>query len=121
MEKSGLFRKRDCYLLPVPDLESGISFYRDQLGHQLLWRRKNQAGLKMSETDTEIVLNTDNLRETDLLVDCAKEAFAVLISKNCEPIQQPFEIAVGWCAVVTDPFGNRIGFLDLSKVHSPLS
>jgi hypothetical protein len=29
--------------------------------------------------------------------------------------EQPFEIAVGWCAVLEDPFGNPVCILDLSK------
>ena len=113
---SGLFRKIDCYLLHVPDLDKGIAFYQGQLGHELLWRRETQAGLKMPETDAEIVLNTENLRETDLFVESAKDAYEALLSNGCQSVVAPFEIAVGWCAVVNDPFGNRVGFLDLSKV-----
>ncbi len=118
MANSGLFKKIDCYLLSVPDLEKGIAFYQDQLGHKLLWRRETQAGLKMPDTDAEIVLNTENLQETDLLVDSVKDAYDMLLTKGCGSVQPPFEIAIGWCAVVTDPFGNRIGFLDLSKVRA---
>jgi predicted enzyme related to lactoylglutathione lyase len=118
MNTTGLFKKIDCYLIPVPDLARGIAFYRDQLGHKLLWQRETQAGLQMPDTDTEIVLNTDNLEETDLLVESAQAAFTQLLARGCKQIAAPFEIAVGWCAVVEDPFGNRIGFLDLSKVSN---
>ena len=34
-----LFRKVDCVRIPVPDLEAGLAFYRDQLGHALIWAR----------------------------------------------------------------------------------
>jgi len=30
-------------------------------------------------------------------------------------LREPFEIAVGWCAVLADPFGNAFGILDLSR------
>ena len=113
---NGLFKKVDCYMLFVPNLEDGINFYEKELGHKLLWKRDTAAGLKMPDTDTEIVLNTNLPQESDLLVDSAKQAFEVLVSKGCKPIQPPFEIAIGWCAVVLDPFGNMISFLDLKKV-----
>jgi predicted enzyme related to lactoylglutathione lyase len=29
-------------------------------------------------------------------------------------IREPFEIAIGWCAVLADPFGNAVGILDMS-------
>ena len=31
-----LFRKIDCLQIPVPDLEAGLAFYRDRLGHALI-------------------------------------------------------------------------------------
>jgi catechol 2,3-dioxygenase-like lactoylglutathione lyase family enzyme len=31
-----LFRKVDCLQIPVPDLEAGLAFYRDRLGHPLI-------------------------------------------------------------------------------------
>ena len=30
----GLFRTVDCVEIPVPDLDSGLAFYRDRLGHE---------------------------------------------------------------------------------------
>ena len=66
--------------------------------------------------NSEIVLNTDLPQETDLLVASARDACQVLISNGCKPVREPFEIVIGWCAVVSDPFGNEIAFLDLSKV-----
>ena len=33
-----LLRKIDCLQIPVPDLEEGLAFYRDRLGHDLIWR-----------------------------------------------------------------------------------
>jgi hypothetical protein len=31
----------------------------------------------------------------------------------------PFEITIGRCAVVTDPFGNTLGLLDMTKGPLP--
>jgi len=54
-----LFRKVDCLQVPVPDLEAGLAFYRDQLGHALIWRTATAAGLRMAESDAELVIQTE--------------------------------------------------------------
>jgi catechol 2,3-dioxygenase-like lactoylglutathione lyase family enzyme len=38
----------DAVTIPVPDLDRGLAFYRDVLGHQLIWRNEatGQAGLR---------------------------------------------------------------------------
>ncbi len=66
-----MFRKVDCVRLPVSDLDGAIAFYRDRLGHELVWRRTgDSAGLRMNGSDTEIVLVEGNIDpEVDLLVD----------------------------------------------------
>jgi catechol 2,3-dioxygenase-like lactoylglutathione lyase family enzyme len=33
-----LLRKIDAVTIPVPDLDAGLGFYRDRLGHELRWR-----------------------------------------------------------------------------------
>jgi catechol 2,3-dioxygenase-like lactoylglutathione lyase family enzyme len=57
-ESVALFRKIDSVQIPVPDLEVGLAFYRDQLGHELIWRTSTSAGLRMPDTDAELVLQT---------------------------------------------------------------
>ena len=70
-----LIRKVDCIRLYVSDLEAGLAFYRDRLGHELIWRTETAAGLRLPESDAELVLQTEDQRqEVDLLVDSADEA-----------------------------------------------
>ena len=38
MSATPLFQKIDAVTVPVPDLEAGLRFYRDSLGHELRWR-----------------------------------------------------------------------------------
>jgi catechol 2,3-dioxygenase-like lactoylglutathione lyase family enzyme len=47
MRAAPLFLKVDAVTVPVPDLDAGLRFYRDSLGHQLRWRHDatGQAGL----------------------------------------------------------------------------
>ena len=55
--QSPLFLKLDNHLLRVADLDSAISFYRDRLGHRLLWRSAEAAGFALPETDAELVVH----------------------------------------------------------------
>jgi catechol 2,3-dioxygenase-like lactoylglutathione lyase family enzyme len=110
-----LFRKLDNLLLHVSDLDAAISFYRDELGHALLWRDRNAAGFALPETDAELVLHLEIGPETDILVDDAADAVARFVAAGGEIVEAPFDIAIGRCARVRDPFGNVLVILDQSK------
>ncbi len=111
-----LVRKVDCIQVPVPDIESGLAFYRDALGHVLVWRTETQAGLRMSDSDTEIVIQTERQEvEANLLVDSADEAAARIEEAGGRVVVEPFDIQIGRCAVVADPWDNRLVVLDMSK------
>ncbi|GAA1558371.1 VOC family protein [Kribbella lupini] len=107
-----VLRKIDAVTVPVPDLERGLAYYRDRLGHPLLWRNDaiGQAGLGMPDSDTEIVLTTGLPYAPTWLVDdvdAAVASFDVVVTPA-------FDVPVGRCAVVEDAFGNRLALLDLS-------
>jgi predicted enzyme related to lactoylglutathione lyase len=112
---TALFRKIDNHMLAVTDLEAALVFYRDKLGHELIWRDHVSAGLRMQDTDAELVLHTRIGPETDFLVDDVDTAFQRFLSAGGEPIEPPFEIKIGRCARVRDPFGNVIVILDQSN------
>jgi predicted enzyme related to lactoylglutathione lyase len=114
---SGLLRKVDAVTVRVPDLDSGLGFYRDALGHELVWRNDEigQAGLRLSDSDTEIVLTTELEYAPSWLVSSADEAAARMQAVGGRTVTAPFDIPVGRCAVVEDPFGNILVLLDLSK------
>ena len=111
-----IIKKIDALQIPVPELEAGLRFYRDQLGHTLIWRTSTQAGLRMPETDAEIVLQTERPEmEVNLLVvsvDVAAEAIVRAGGSIAVPV---FEIQIGKCVVVHDPWGNRLVLLDMTK------
>ena len=111
-----LIRKVDSLQLYVPDLDSGLSFYRDRLGHELIWRTEDAAGLSMPETDAELVLQTGRKeKETDLVVESADVAGAYFEASGGRILVPPFDIQVGRCVVVQDPWGNQLVLLDTSK------
>jgi len=111
-----LIRKVDCVRLYVPDLEAGLAFYRDKLGHELIWRTATAAGLRLPETDAELVIQTEEQRqEIDLLVDSADAAARFIEQAGGTVIVPPFDIQIGRCVVVEDPWGNPLVLLDTSK------
>jgi lactoylglutathione lyase len=110
-----LFRKLDNLLLRVADLDAAISFYRDHLGHRVLWRSDEAVGFALPDTDAELVVHLKIGPETDVIVDNVDEAFAFFLSAGGEAIELPFDIAIGRCARVRDPFGNELTLLDQSK------
>ncbi len=111
-----LFKKIDCVRLPVSDLESGLAFYRDRIGLELIWVTEDSAGLKMPEDDSEIVLYTESRdEEIDILVESADEAARSFESAGGEVVVQPFDIRIGRCVVVKDPWGNELVLLDNSN------
>ena len=111
-----LIRKVDCIRLYVSDLDAGLAFYRDRLGHELIWRTETAAGLRLPESDAELVLQTEDQRqEVDLLVDSADEAARQVEAAGGKVIVPPFDIQIGRCVVLEDPWGNPLVFLDASK------
>lgn len=113
---TALFRKIDCLQIPVPDLEAGLAFYCDKLGHELIWRTETAAGLRMPNTDAEIVIQTERPQlEANLKVASADAAAARVVQAGGKLLAGPFDIQIGRCAVVLDPFGNALVLLDMSK------
>jgi lactoylglutathione lyase len=110
-----VFRKVDCLQMPVPDLDAGLAFYRDRLGHALKWRTPTQVGLRMPDTDAELVLQIERPEmEVNLLVASVEDAIAAIVDAGGQIAGPPFDIRIGRCAVVKDPWGNPLTLLDMS-------
>lgn len=111
-----LFRKIDCLSLPVPDLDEALAFYQKALGHELLWRDETSVGLRLPDCDAELVLHREaRPAEVDFLVESVPLAVRCLVEKGAELVAGPFEIRIGLCAVLRDPWKNPITILDTSK------
>ena len=115
LETKPLIRKIDSIEVRVPDLEAGLGFYRDKLGHELVWRNETAAGLRMSDTDAEIVMQTERPPETALLVTSVEDAVSRVVAAGGKMVAEPHDIQIGRCGVVEDPWGNRLVLLDMSK------
>jgi predicted enzyme related to lactoylglutathione lyase len=112
-----LLRKVDAVTIRVASLDEGLAFYRDRLGHPLLWRNDavGQVGLSLPDSDTEIVLSTEQGYEPNWLVRSVDEAVDTVRRAGGEVVTEPVDIPVGRLAVVTDPFGNLLVLVDLTN------
>lgn len=111
-----LMRKVDCVQIHVPDLDAGLAFYRDQLGHALIWRTERAVGLRLPDTDAELVLQTDRPGlEVDFTVPLADAAAARMVAAGGTIVVPAFDIQIGRCVVVQDPWGTQFVLLDTSK------
>jgi lactoylglutathione lyase len=116
LAREPLFQKIDSIQIPVPDLEDGLAFYRDKLGHELIWRSESAAGLRVPETDAEVVIQMDRPQmEANLKVASADEAVERIVEAGGKIVAGPFDIQIGRCAVVLDPWSNTLVMLDSSK------
>jgi predicted enzyme related to lactoylglutathione lyase len=116
MSNLAVLRGVDAVTVPVPDLDQGLQFYRDQLGHELVWRNDavGQVGLRLPESEAELVLSTNLEYAVNWLVRSVSDAVETIVEAGGKVILQPTRIPVGQLAVVNDPFGNALVLLDLS-------
>jgi predicted enzyme related to lactoylglutathione lyase len=112
-----LLRKVDAVTFNVPDLDAGLRFYVDGLGHKLNWRNDalGQAAVGLPDADTEIVLTTSHRYEPNWLVESAADAADAIEQAGGAILSPASDIPVGRVAVVADPFGNVLVLIDLSK------
>jgi len=112
-----LLRYVDAVTVPVPDLDCGMAFYRDVLGHQIIWRNEEtgQAGLCAPESSTEIVLTIRQGYGPDWKVASADAAAEVFAANGGRVLTGPMDIPIGRLVIVEDPFGNHLVLLDSTR------
>ncbi len=112
---SSLLQKIDCLMLNVADIDAALLFYRDKLGLPLVWRTETALGLRVGES--ELVLNRGKPKEpeTDIIVASADEAARRFEEAGGSIVRSPFDIKIGRCVVVADPWGNTLVLLDCTK------
>jgi predicted enzyme related to lactoylglutathione lyase len=115
-KKKSLFRNVDCIQFYVPNLEEGINYYCKSMGLRLIWKSNSSVGLGMDEDITEVVLQNERKGlEIDFKVESVADAIDEIRKAGGEVIFGPFDIQIGKCAVIRDPWGNPYVILDMSK------
>jgi lactoylglutathione lyase len=118
-----MLRKIDCIMIRVEDVENAASYYADVFGLHPKWSGDGSIGLGFPEANAEIVLHCDpnipSSVEVYYLVDDVVAAIAVYARRGCQVLVAPFDITIGKCAVLRDPFGTRLCILDMTKGARP--
>jgi predicted enzyme related to lactoylglutathione lyase len=111
-----MLRTIDCVMLRVANLDQGAAFYERVFGLRRTWRDETSLGMGLAESGTEIVLHTMDVGvSVHYLVDDVDAAVPEYVAQGCGLRQAPFDIVIGRCAVLADPFGNDIAILDMTK------
>lgn len=110
-----MFEGVDCISMTVPNLDEGLAFYRDALGMKPLWRTDRACGLRMQNNEAELVLTTANNLMVDIKVAEVERALSEFVQAGGRLEEGPFDIDIGKCAVVSDPWGNQYCLLDTTK------
>ncbi|PZF79771.1 VOC family protein, partial [Jiangella anatolica] len=99
-----VLRAVDAVVVRVPDLDAGLAFYRDELGHELLWRHDaiGQAGLRLPDAESELVLAADVPPGPAWLVDAVEPAVERIVAAGGRVVSPPADVPVGRVAVVED-------------------
>ncbi len=120
-----MLRKIDCVMIRVEDVEAAAAYYARVFGLQPQWNGDDLIGLAFPETDAEIVIHNDpdipSAVEVHYLVDDVIGAIAHFALHGCQVLVAPFDITIGKCAVISDPFGTRLCILDMTKGPRPLN
>jgi len=112
-------------MIRVDDVEAAAAYYARVFGLHPQWSGDDSIGLAFPETDAEIVLHNDpdipSVVEVHYLVDNVVDAVAYFALHGCQVLVAPFDITIGKCAMISDPFGTRLCILDLTKGLRPLN
>ena len=110
-------------MIRVDDVEVSAAYYAKVFGLRPKWSGEGSVGLVFPESDAEIVLHRETTIPSSVgvyyLVDDVVVAVAHYAAQGCEILVSPFDITIGKCAVIRDPFGTRLCILDTTKGHRP--
>jgi len=111
-------KKIDAVLHRVSDLDEAIKFYVDVMGLKLGWRDESMVGMLFPGNDSELVLHTDEKLpnpNVSFQVENVEAFVEEFREKGYKVLVEPFDIRCGRCAVLSDPYGNGIEVMDLTK------
>lgn len=115
-DRKPLFKNVDCLRVYIPDLNEGLKFYCEKLGLNVIWKTGTAIGLGMADNKTEVVIqNEDDWQEVDIKVESVIESVEQIKNAGGEIVHGPFDIKIGKCAVIKDPWENQYVILDDSK------
>jgi lactoylglutathione lyase len=118
-----MLKKIDCVMIRVDDVAAAEKFYSEVFGLKALWRETGSVGMALPETNAEIVLHNNaaipHKVEVHYLVDNVIASVKYYAENGCRVLAPPFDVLIGKCAVIRDPFDTTICLLDLTSGRRP--
>jgi predicted enzyme related to lactoylglutathione lyase len=115
-----IIKDYDNYFLPAGNLETAKEFYQNKLGLDIKFdfSERGMVAFKVGDNEPAIILSkADNVRPAILFtVDDVWLAYKELKQKGVQFLSEPFEIMTGLSIEFVDPFGNKFGLTDYSKM-----
>lgn len=115
-----IIKDYDNYFLPADNLEKAKFFYENQLGLDVKFdfSDKGMIAFKVGNNEPAIIINAmKNARPAIwFTVEEVRNAYEELKQKGISFISEPYEIMTGLAVEFTDPFSNRLGLTDYSKI-----
>nr|WP_294782201.1 VOC family protein [uncultured Flavobacterium sp.] len=115
-----IIKDYDNFFLPVENLETAKEFYKDKLGLGIKFdfADKGMTAFKVGENEPAIIVSTMQNAKPAIwfTVESVQDAYAELKQKGVTFLSEPFEIMTGLSVEFTDPFGNKLGITDYTKM-----
>jgi predicted enzyme related to lactoylglutathione lyase len=110
----------DNFFLPSDNLEAAKEFYKNKLGLEIKFdfSEMGMVAFKVGDNEPAIILRKDeNIKPAIwFTVDNVQQAYKELKEKGIEFLSEPFEIHTGISVEFNDPFGNKLGLTDYTKM-----
>jgi predicted enzyme related to lactoylglutathione lyase len=115
-----IIKDYDNFFLPADDLATGADFYQNKLGLKVKFDFSERGMIAFSVGNSEpaiILRKADEVKPSILFtVDDVHEACKMLKQRGVVFLSEPYEIMTGLAVEFNDPFGNRFGLTDYSKM-----
>jgi len=115
-----IIKDYDNFFLPVENLETAKEFYKDKLGLGIKFdfADKGMTAFKVGENEPAIIVSTMQNAKPAIwfTVESVQDTYEELKQKSVTFLSEPFEIMTGLSVEFTDPFGNKLGITDYTKM-----
>ena len=110
----------DNIMYRVSDLAKGEEFYAHVLGLRKMWedKERHMMGFTFADSDAEIVIHANPFLpqfDYSYLVEDVEGFCTEYRMKGYRVAVEPIEVRCGQYAILSDPDGNAIPIIDLSK------
>lgn len=112
----------DNFFLPANNLDVASNFYQEMLGLETKFDfpDKGMTAFKVGNNEPALILSSRPQGRPAIWfkVDSVMAAYEALVLKGVAFLSAPFEIMTGLAVEFSDPFGNKLGLTDYSKVQA---